>query len=197
MSVVPHKANARGAGAEWPPSWGTMPHGISVGRYIDPAFQQLEYERLWSRVWQVAARVDEIPEAGDYTTYEIGDQSVLLVRVDPSTVKAYYNVCPHRGTALAEGCGAFHDARIICPFHGWRWDITGKNQFVLERQEFRGGQLRDSDVALKEVKSVVEIYSAHAWSNCRALTSLHWIAPRSCAIFYRSPAATASTRTGR
>jgi phenylpropionate dioxygenase-like ring-hydroxylating dioxygenase large terminal subunit len=106
-------------------------------------------------VWQVAARVDEIPEAGDYTTYEIGDQSVLVVRVDQSTIKAYHNVCPHRGTALAAGAGCFKDGRIICPFHGWRWDITGKNQFVLERQEFRGGQLQDSDVALKELKSVV------------------------------------------
>ena len=158
MSVIPHKASplqSAGGGTEWPPSWNTMPHGISVGRYIDPAFQQLEYERLWSRVWQVAARVDEIPEVGDYTTYEIGDQSVLVVRVDRSTIKAYYNVCPHRGTALAAGAGCFKDERIICPFHGWRWDTAGKNQFVLERQEFRGGQLRDSDVALKELKCVV------------------------------------------
>jgi hypothetical protein len=40
----------------------------------------------------------------------------------------------------------------MCPFHGWRWNLAGENQFVLERQEFRNGQLRDSDVALKEVK---------------------------------------------
>ena len=138
-------------GRQWPPSWNFQPHGINVGRYIDPAFQRLEYERLWSRVWQVAARLDEIPEAGDYTTYDIGDQSVVVVRVDQSTVKAYYNVCPHRGTALAQGSGRFGNCRIICPFHGWRWDLAGNNQFVLERQEFRGGQLRDSDVALKSL----------------------------------------------
>lgn len=161
MSVTPHEASAKsrsqsaGEAGQWPPSWQTMPHGISVGRYIDPAFQNLEYQKLWSKVWQVAARVDEVPEVNDYTTYEIGDQSVLLVRVDQATIKAYHNVCPHRGTALAERCGAFSEGRIICPFHGWRWDVTGKNQFVLERQEFRGGQLRDSDVALKEVHCVV------------------------------------------
>jgi phenylpropionate dioxygenase-like ring-hydroxylating dioxygenase large terminal subunit len=132
-----------------------MPHGISVGRYIDPAFQKLEYEKLWKKVWQVAARVDEIPEVNDYTTYEIGDQSVLLVRVDPTSIKAYHNVCPHRGTALAQGCGRMGSGRIVCPFHGWRWDVMGRNQFVLERGEFRGGQLRDSDVALREVRSVV------------------------------------------
>jgi phenylpropionate dioxygenase-like ring-hydroxylating dioxygenase large terminal subunit len=139
----------------WPPSWNTTPHGISVGRYIDPAFQKLEYEKFWPKVWQIAARVDEIPEVNDFTVYNIGDQSVFLVRVDQNTIKAYHNVCPHRGTALADGCGTFNKGRIICPFHGWRWDTSGKNQFVLERQEFRGGQLRDGDVALKEVKSVV------------------------------------------
>ena len=161
MSVVPQKASAKGpqsaaAGAtEWPPSWHTMPHGISVGRYVDPDFQKLEYAKLWSKVWQIAIRVDEIPEVNDYTVYTIGDQAVLLVRADQNTVKAYHNVCPHRGTALADGCGSLNEGRIICPFHGWRWDAMGRNQFVLERQEFRDGQLRDSDVALKEIKSVV------------------------------------------
>jgi phenylpropionate dioxygenase-like ring-hydroxylating dioxygenase large terminal subunit len=159
---VPSRTVNRGApsqsaagGAEWPPSWNVQPHGISVGRYIDPAFMRLEYERLWSRVWQVAARLDEIPETGDYTTYQIGDQSVVVVRVDQSTIKAYHNVCPHRGTALAQGSGRFGSCRIQCPFHGWRWDLAGNNQFVLERQEFRGGQLRDSDVALRAVQVAV------------------------------------------
>jgi len=150
MSPVTQKAAAAAAN-EWPSSWQSVPHGVGVGRYIDPGFARLEFDRLWSRVWQVAARADEIPEVGDYTTYDIGDQSVLLVRADAATIKAYHNVCPHRGTTLSEGCGTFERGRIICPFHGWRWDLKGKVQYVLERQEFRGGQLRDGDVALKEV----------------------------------------------
>jgi len=104
-----------------------MPHGISVGRYVDPSFQKLEYEKLWSKVWQIAIRVDEIPEVNDYTVYTIGDQSALLVRVDQNTVKAYHNVCPHRGTALADGCGSLHEGHIICPFNGgagMRWAQT-------------------------------------------------------------------------
>jgi nitrite reductase/ring-hydroxylating ferredoxin subunit len=138
------------APGNWPDSWQVLTHGIRSGRYTDPKFAQLEYEKLWNRVWQVAARLDEIPEAGDYTTYDIGDQSVLIVRVDADTIKAYHNVCPHRGTALSPGgCGHFAGGKIICPFHGWRWDTRGRNEFVLERQEFR-----DSDVALREVKHV-------------------------------------------
>jgi hypothetical protein len=63
MDVAPNKAPAKtpstSYGPAWPPSWDTKPHGISIGRYIDPTFQRLEYEKLWSKVWQVAARVDE------------------------------------------------------------------------------------------------------------------------------------------
>jgi phenylpropionate dioxygenase-like ring-hydroxylating dioxygenase large terminal subunit len=154
MSATPLSTHST-TGADWPPSWRTMPHGISVGRYIDPGFLRLEFEKLWSRVWQVAARLDEIPEGGDFTVYNIGDQSVLVVRVDESTVKAYHNVCPHRGTALGEGCGKFENSQIMCPFHGWRWNLQGENKFVLERQEFRGDQLQASDVALKQVKVAV------------------------------------------
>jgi len=140
---------------DWPPGWQTKAHGIGVGRYIDPGFARLEYEKLWSRVWQIAARVDEIPAKGDFTTYKIGDQSVLLVRVDESTIKAYHNFCPHRGTTLGQGCGHYEGGKIICPFHGWRWDLAGNTRLVLEREEFRDGHLRDSDVALREVHSVV------------------------------------------
>lgn len=146
------KSSIASGGTQWPPSWNTLPHGISTGRYTDPRFARLEHDKLWSRVWQAAARLDEVPGVGDYTVYDIGDQSILVVRVDESTVKAYYNACPHRGTALGKGAGTFPSCRIMCPFHGWRWNLAGQNQFVLERQEFRNGQLRDADVALKEVK---------------------------------------------
>ena len=88
--------------ASWPASWQTLQHGIRSGRYTDPEFARLEHEELWRRVWQMAARLDEVPEPGDYTVYDIGDESVIVVRVDRDTVKAFNNACPHRGTALAE-----------------------------------------------------------------------------------------------
>ena len=154
------------AGENWPSSWQTLPHGIRSGRYTDPEFTRLEYEQLWSRVWQMAARLDEVPEPGDYTVYEIGRQSVIIVRVDADTIKAFNNSCPHRGTALAQDSGTFRECRIICPFHGWRWGIDGVNQYVLERQQFRGGQLVASDVALPEIK--LEIFAGFVFINFAA-----------------------------
>lgn len=152
------------AQTDWPESWRLLEHGIRAGRYTDPAFAKLEFEKLWSRVWQAAARVDEIPEKGDFTTYDIGDQSVIVVRVDAETIKAYHNVCPHRATALSPGgTGHFRNCKIICPFHGWRWNLEGGNEYVLERGEFRGGQLRDSDVALREVR--LEVFAGFVFIN--------------------------------
>ncbi len=148
----------------WPDSWKTLEHGIRTGRYTDPEFARIEHEKLWSRVWQMAARLDEIPEPGDYSVYDIGHQSVLVVRVDADTVKAYNNACPHRGTALAEcSSGKFEGGRIICPFHGWRWGLDGQIQYVLERHQFHGGNLKDSDVALREVK--LQIWSGFVFIN--------------------------------
>ncbi|WP_317929637.1 aromatic ring-hydroxylating oxygenase subunit alpha [Halioxenophilus sp. WMMB6] len=140
---------------EWPESWQVYAHGLATGRYTDPAFSQLEFDKLWNQVWQVACRLDEIPTAGDYTTYDIGRQSATVVRVDDNTVKAYFNACPHRGTALSEGCGAFEQNRIMCPFHGWKWDLNGNNFFIMEPQEFKDGKLTSEDVPLKEVHSRV------------------------------------------
>src|SRR3546814_9605915 len=128
LAINTRRPAESGGDRDWPPGWRTMPHGISVGRYIDPGFAKLEFEKLWSKVWQVAARLDEIPQAGDYSVYEIGDQSVVVVRVDAATVKAYHNFCPHRGTALAEGDGHFDRGRIVCPFHGWRWIMAGATE---------------------------------------------------------------------
>ena len=65
--------------------------------YISRQYAEAEGDRLWSRVWQHAGRVEEIPEVGDYITYDIGNDSILIVRAAGGEIKAYFNVCPHRG----------------------------------------------------------------------------------------------------
>lgn len=157
MSAADQTRQNNSASSDWPESWKLLPQGIRKGRYIDPEFAKLEADRLWKKVWQAAARLDEVPEPGDYTTYDIIDQSVMIVRVDANTIKAYHNFCPHRGTALSEGSGNFDRGIIMCPFHGWKWDLQGCNTFVMERQEFHGGNLRDEAIALREVK--LEIFA--------------------------------------
>ena len=137
------------------PEWAVGDGRVPVGRYIDPAFARLEAERLWFRVWQMACRIDQVPEIGSYTVYDILDQSIVVIRVDVDTVKAYHNVCPHRATALAVGSGRFQIGSIVCPFHGWRWDLDGNCTYLPARDEFGAGCVADAEVALREVHARV------------------------------------------
>jgi nitrite reductase/ring-hydroxylating ferredoxin subunit len=104
-------------------------------RFTSKEFLALENERLWPRVWQIACRVEEIPNAGDFVEYEIGERSVIVVRGADGVIRGFHNTCRHRGTRLGEGCGRF-GAEIRCPFHGWRWNLAGDNTFVLDAHEF-------------------------------------------------------------
>src|SRR5437588_6705754 len=94
-------------------------------RYTSREFVELEMDRLWPRVWQVACREEQIPEVGDYLEYTIGDQSILVVRSAPDTITASYNACLHRGTRLGEGTGHFDDGTIRCRFHAWCYALAG------------------------------------------------------------------------
>jgi phenylpropionate dioxygenase-like ring-hydroxylating dioxygenase large terminal subunit len=123
---------------------------VSKERYISRAFAELEMERLWSRVWQVACRAEEIPEVGDYVEYLIGDQSILVVRSDPETVQAFYNTCLHRGTRLADGCGTFSDCEIRCRYHAWRYHLDGRVKEIVDHEEF--GNVPDT-LRLREVRA--------------------------------------------
>ena len=105
-------------------------------RYTSSAFMTLEHERLWPKVWQVAGREEELPESGDYIVYEIGDESILLVRSADGRVRGFQNTCRHRGTRLASGAGSFANGCIQCPYHGWQYAFDGRLTRVVDEEDF-------------------------------------------------------------
>jgi phenylpropionate dioxygenase-like ring-hydroxylating dioxygenase large terminal subunit len=109
----------------------------SAERYYSREIAQLEEERLWPKVWLMACRLEEIERVGDFVTFDIGRESFIVVRTSPVAYKAYYNVCQHRGRRLKEGCGNTGKS-IFCPFHGWRWDLDGKLERIVNREDFEG-----------------------------------------------------------
>lgn len=119
-------------------------------RYLSPEFLELEMDRLWSRVWQVGCREEEVPEPGDYCEYAIGDQSILVVRTPDRDIRAFHNACAHRGTRLAEACGRFETGRIRCSYHGWCYELDGRVAEIPDRHEF--GEL-PVDLGLAEVRA--------------------------------------------
>jgi phenylpropionate dioxygenase-like ring-hydroxylating dioxygenase large terminal subunit len=119
-----------------------------ASRYTSRAFHELEKERLWSRVWQMAGRDEDLPEVGDTLVYDIAGTSILLVRTAPDEVKAYYNACLHRGRQLREAEGNVYELR--CPFHGYAWNLDGSLKHVPCEWDFP--QVRAEDFHLPELK---------------------------------------------
>ena len=78
------------------------PTTIGVDAYISEDYARAERDKLWRKVWQQVGRVEEIPEVGDYLTYDILDDSIIVVRSGPNEFKAHHNVCMHRGRRLVD-----------------------------------------------------------------------------------------------
>jgi phenylpropionate dioxygenase-like ring-hydroxylating dioxygenase large terminal subunit len=146
----------------------SVPYAVEVAdrvrkeRYFDPEFFRMECELFWPRVWQMACRLEEIPQARDYTEYGILDQSIIVVRGDDMEVRAFQNACRHRGVKIIEGCGQCERA-FQCPFHGWRYGPDGKNAGVTQRRTFAEHNLQDGDIDLVPVRC--EVWGGCAWIN--------------------------------
>ncbi len=110
-------------------------------RYLSPEFAALEEEKLWPKVWQIACTVDHVAEPGDFFEYRAGPYSVLIVRGDDGELRAFQNVCRHRGNSICQGSGAGL-TRIRCPWHHWTWDLQGRLREVPSRRWF-GGLVND------------------------------------------------------
>jgi phenylpropionate dioxygenase-like ring-hydroxylating dioxygenase large terminal subunit len=145
-----------------------VPHAVEVpdripkARYHSLDFFELEAAHLWSRTWQMACRAEEIPSPGDFVTYEILDQSVIVLRDDRGDVRALQNVCRHRGVQLAEGRGTC-EGGFTCPFHGWCYGQDGVNTRIPMRKSFNDHNLERADIDLTPVRC--EVWGGCVWVN--------------------------------
>jgi choline monooxygenase len=153
--AAPHVQREDAIGA--PPQRPTL---VPAERYYSPAFAQLEVERMWPKVWQVACTVDHVAEPGDYFEYRCGPYSILIVRGDDGTLRAFQNVCRHRGNSLCAGSGAGL-GELRCGYHGWTWDLCGVLKRVPNRKGF--GTLQMSEFPLFAVR--VEVWERLVFVN--------------------------------
>lgn len=94
--------------------------------YADPDFYRAELERFYFARWICAGRADQIPNAGDYFTRTVGNESVIVTRDGSGTIRAWFNVCRHRGTRLCEREAGRFAASIQCPYHAWTYALDGR-----------------------------------------------------------------------
>jgi phenylpropionate dioxygenase-like ring-hydroxylating dioxygenase large terminal subunit len=127
-----------------PPSVADVP----VERYTSAEFHRLEVEKVWTKVWQMACREEDIPHVGDHITYDIVGRSIIVVRSTADTIRAFHNVCLHRGRRLKELPG--RDTELRCAFHGFAWGLDGSLKQVPCRSDFP--RMNDEEWSLPEVR---------------------------------------------
>ena len=114
---------------------GTTSRTLPWDWYTDPAVLRLEQERIFRRFWQYAGLVDEVAQPGSFAATRVGDVPVVLVRDEGGTLRAFLNVCRHRGSVVCEGSGL--RKTLQCPYHAWTYALDGQlvNAPRLEREE--------------------------------------------------------------
>ena len=117
------------------PELGTGP--LPVAPYISREYFELERERIFRKVWLNIGRVEQIPNPGDYFVKELAicKTSILVVRGKDSVVRAFHNMCSHRGNQLVWDtrgtCPAF-----TCKFHGWTYALDGALRNITDEDNF-------------------------------------------------------------
>ncbi len=121
---------------------------IGVEPYVSEEYAKAEREKLWPNVWLFAAREDELPETGDTVVFEINEKSFLITRQADGSVRAFYNVCLHRGRKLRTDNG--NTTQFRCPFHGFTWKTDGALKEIPCDWDFK--HLEDKDMSLPEAR---------------------------------------------
>jgi phenylpropionate dioxygenase-like ring-hydroxylating dioxygenase large terminal subunit len=140
---------------------------IPAEAYISEEYVRAERDKLWRKVWLQVGRIEEIPDVGSYLTYAILDDSIVVVRTAPDKIKAYHNVCPHRGRRLVDTPQGANNAcgkkkLFICGFHGWRFNLDGENTHVPHKEDWHG-TLTEQNTHLSEVK--IDTWGGWVWIN--------------------------------
>jgi len=91
--------------------------------YSDPEILRVEQRRIFARTWQYAGRAELVAEPGSFLATDCGDIPILVVRDSQGELRAFLNVCRHRGSTLMQGCG--RRQTIQCSYHAWTYDLDG------------------------------------------------------------------------
>ena len=109
---------------------------VPIEPYISEEFFARERDAIFRCMWLLAGRMEKIPNKGDYfvKTIEVLNTSIVIVRGQDEKVRAFYNVCRHRGTNIASGAG--NCKFFTCKFHGWVYDTQGNIRHVADESQF-------------------------------------------------------------
>ncbi len=156
-----------------------QPAAIPVEAYISADYARSERDLLWRKAWLQAGRLEDIPGDGDFITFDIHDDSILIVRQDDGGVRAFHNVCVHRGRRLVDTPKGQRNARghrrnFTCGFHGWTYGRDGACSYIPHRDDWQGA-LTEARTALGPVRC--ETWGGWIWITMdpQAVTLGEWL----------------------
>ncbi len=136
-------------------------HRIPGSRYTSKEFAEQEWEGMWTKVWLLLGRESEMPNPGDWQREDVGPESILMVRQKDGSVKAFYNVCQHRGNPLVdEETGSVR--RFVCKYHSWAFMPDGELNFAPDAEDFPEGN-PCGKIRLAEL--ACETFAGFVWVN--------------------------------
>ncbi len=106
-----------------PNDWDRL--GLPAWTYHAPELFQLERDFVFLNHWQVAGHVSDLPKSGDWLTFDILGERALVMRGADGTIRAFHNLCRHRGARVVDGQHGHCSGAIVCPFHGWVYNLDG------------------------------------------------------------------------
>jgi phenylpropionate dioxygenase-like ring-hydroxylating dioxygenase large terminal subunit len=110
---------------------------LPLGRYTDPGYYAAELAQAFRKSWLFVGHESEAPEEGSYFIADIPFAPVLLVRGRDGEVRALLNACRHRGAPVVSDCSGKVRRTLVCGFHAWTYDLTGKLVGVTEQRDFK------------------------------------------------------------
>lgn len=147
---------------------------IDAQRYYSKEWADKEWQQLWTKVWHIAGRRNEMLEPGDYIVHDFMHESVMIVQQEDDSLKGFYNSCAHRGIRLVDESS--HAQRLTCPYHGWVWNKDGTLNSVPDEDNFSQGS-PCGKVTLKSVR--VDCWGGFVWYTMdeQAPDLLEYLAP--------------------
>ena len=129
--------------------------------YTSEQFFELEKKNIFLNNWQLICHVSNIPEPGDYVTFDLFNERLVAVRNEHSGVRVLHNVCSHRATRLLDDDTGNCGKRIRCPYHAWSYDLSGNLKHVPHLEQFD-----DLDLLKHGLKSVeMEIFQGFVFAK--------------------------------
>ena len=146
---------------KWPDQR-TRGHTIPGERYTSREFLEKEWEGMWTKVWLLLGREAQLPNPGDWQMEPVGPEEILMVRQKDGGVKAFYNVCQHRGNPLVDDARGHIRSRFVCKYHSWAFLPDGTLNFAPDSGDFSQGNPCEH-IRLQEVSC--ETFAGFVWVN--------------------------------